>query len=155
MTSSQLPTFESAVQSFRRFIGERHQCVEIDWIFREDIVALGRKVFVRKPLACAEDLVEERYIEGVERGFGIKLQAYCFLDGHALCYIWLPKSEEDADYRMLSGFKFSVPAEPERRKVNGVSSRMRWRWLSWLESRRSQYNWADDIPRRSRSGQIR
>ena len=89
--------------------------------FRDDVVELGRKVFIRLPLRDAADVVEQRYVEGVNRGLGIDLHASGFLDGHLLCYIWLSKDEEDADYRMLSGLKFSMPAEPERRDIVGIT----------------------------------
>jgi hypothetical protein len=144
----ELPAFDTAIASFRDFISRQDQPPDIRWIFREDIVELGRQVYICLPLSDAEEQVRQLYAEGVERGLGINLHAYCFLDAHTLCYIWLPKDEVDADYRMLGGLKFSMSANPEQRKAIGVTSGLRWRWLRCLESRRSQHNWADDIPHR-------
>ena len=63
MIPKQLPRFDAAIQSFREFIAGQNQCSDIRWIFREDIVELRRQVFIRLPLANAEKLVEERYVE--------------------------------------------------------------------------------------------
>lgn len=148
----ELPPFDTAIDSFRDFVADQNQSANLRWIFREDIVELGWQTYIRLPLTADEEMVRQLYTEGLERGYGVNLHAYCFLREQTFCYIWLPKDEVDADYRMLAGLKFSMSATPERRKkAIGVGSGLRWRWLRWLESRDPQHNWADDIPHRCRT----
>lgn len=111
-----LPPFTDAAEQFRSFIDSQGHDADIAWIFRQDVVELGGQIFVRQPLLNNESLVEAKYEEGVERGLGVSLQVFCWLDGRPLCYIWLPEDQVDADYRMLSGLKMSVPADPTRRQ---------------------------------------
>jgi len=144
--NSDLPPFDEAVEQFCSFIKGQGRNDRIVWIFRQDVIEIGRRIFVRLPLSDDEQLVAVKYQEGVRRGLGVALQVYCWVDDRPLCYIWNPKDQMDAEYRMLSGLKLSVPSDPDSRFVTGVKSGIYWRYLVWRERRRTQHNWADDIP---------
>ena len=143
-----LPSFGEAVAKFQRFLQEGGRPSTIRWIFREDVVERGRKVFVRMPLPNSAAEARRLYNKGVERDLGVHLDVYCFFNGLSLAYVWLPKDEEDASYRMLSGLKLSYPEDDEQRKIVGVRSNLHWNWLPWLERRDTSHKWADGIPRR-------
>jgi len=143
---TRFPAFSDAVAHLREFLSAQGHEGEPRWVFRHDIVELGFRVFVHLPLPDYSQQVERLYERGIRYGLGISLQVFCFLDGEPLCYIWLPEDEMDASYRMLSGLKLSIPSGAERRRITGVRSRVRWKWLRWLERRTSRHLWADDIP---------
>lgn len=46
----EMPDFETAAIKLRRFLQGQERPSEIRWVFREDVVELERKVFVRLPL---------------------------------------------------------------------------------------------------------
>jgi hypothetical protein len=92
--------------------------------------------------------VQRLYNSGQQAGLGINLNVFCIQGRRPYCYIWLPKDEEDASYRMLNGLKLSVPTGDSRRHAELVSSRIRWSWLKFRERRNRRTKWADEIPGR-------
>ena len=81
----EVPAYTDAVARFRRFISKEDYDSTLHWLFREDIVDLGLRVFVHLPLPKSESLVECLYEEGIRRGLGIHLQGcrwdLIFVDG--------------------------------------------------------------------------
>lgn len=161
MTTTELPSFDDALQQFRAFIQSQGHGADLLWLFREDVVQRRRKVgierrassYVRKPIDDDTMLVERKYQEGLRRGLGMQLGVFCFLGERPCCYIWLPRDQEEAQYRMLNGLTMNLPAEPERQIVTPVKCRLRWYWLKAIEameSDKSKPNWADELlPKRS------
>lgn len=145
-TDNPFPPFDVARSRFCDFVSANQRCDELRFVIAEEIVHLTGQVYVRLHQRENTALVEEQYATGIERGFGVHVNVYCFVGNQALCYIWLPRDAQDADYRMLSGLKFSVPTEVERRPAIHVRSWFRWKWLCFLIRWRLRRNWADDTP---------
>jgi len=122
---NEMPSFEGAVAKFQWLLQDGGRPTVLRWLFREDILDWRSKVFVRVPLANTDADVKCLYDEGVKRDLGVHLDVYCFMDSMSLAYIWLPKDEKDASYRMLTGLKLSYPNGDQWRKIIGVRSRFR------------------------------
>ncbi|MCH7725979.1 MAG: hypothetical protein IH991_05790 [Planctomycetes bacterium] len=146
MNDATCPPFPEALDRFQNFLASEGHCTELLWIFREDVVERCPRTYLRVPLRNDETLVELLYDEGLQRGLGIHLNVFCFLEDRPCCYVWLPKDEEDASYRMLLGLKVSIPADSDRRIVVPVKSRLRWTWLKCCGAWKSGPHWAADIP---------
>jgi len=149
------PPFSEAISRFRHFIAVLGYSPEIIWLFREDVVERWPKTYFRIPTRNQSPLVELLYGVGVERGLGVNLDVFCFYQGRPCCYIWLPRTEEDASYRMLSGLKLSAPEQPDRRIASQVDSPLHWIFLKTLEYLRRETTWADDIPKRRTARHLR
>lgn len=143
---NEMPSFEEAVAKFQWFLQKGGHSSCLRWVFREDVLEWSRKIFVRIPLLNSDAEAKRLYDEGVERDLGVHLDVYCFLDAVPLVYVWLPKDEEDASYRMLDGLKLSYPVGDELRKVVGVRSRIGWNCLRLLERCNTRHKWAEGIP---------
>src|SRR5579872_2159334 len=154
MTTSNCPPFAEALDRFRTFLVGLGLNSDLRWIFREDVVERGRRTYIRCPLPNDLTTVETLYERGLRHGLGIHLSVFCILAGNPCCYVWLPKDEEDASYRMLSGLKLSGPPMSDRRKVIAVTSRIRWGWLKWREWSPPGASWADQIPCRDGLAEI-
>ena len=61
----------------------------------------------------------------MKRGLGVHVNVFQFMGESALAYVWVPKDELDAQYRMLVGLKLSFPTDLE--EAMGVQSHFRWR----------------------------
>jgi hypothetical protein len=148
MSDSELPSFEKGTASLRAFLG--NQCLNSDvlWICRDVFLEQWPKLYVKLPLHDESSLAERIYNEGVSRGNRVEIQVFCFVEGRPCCYVWIPKDEIDANYRMLSGLKLCI-REPGRQIVVPVRSHFRWFWLNWFSRRHLQRLWAEDIPKRT------
>jgi hypothetical protein len=145
MSDSQLPSFEEATARLRAFL--RSQCLnsEVLWTCREVFLSQWPRLYVKLPLRDESALAERVYNEGVRRGYGVELKAFCFVEGRPCCYVWIPKDEIAASYRMLSGLKLCI-RDPGRETVVGVKSRWRWFLLNRFSRRHLRRAWEEDIP---------
>jgi hypothetical protein len=147
MNDPKLPPFEDAVARLRAFLASEGFKTDIIWICREDVFQQWPKLYVKVPLSNEKSLAEETYNEGVTRGLGVELSVFCFVAGSPCCYVWIPKDEIDAEYRMLGGLKLTIP-KPDRQTVVPVKSKTQWIWLKLWSSRHLQRSWVDDIPQK-------
>ena len=145
VSATDCPPFDEALDSFQAFLAKEGLSTNIIWIFREDVVIVWGHIYINAPAENAVWLVEQLYRQGQEVGLGIHLNTFCMLEGRPACYIWLPKDKTDAEYRMLSGLKLSIPAGLSRRMATPVANRLRWACLKRSERRLRQSSWADEI----------
>ena len=145
MDDRSLPPFEDAVARLRAFLATEGFKTDITWISRADVLEQWPKLYVKVPLPNERSLAEETYNEGVRRGLGVELSVFCFVAGSPCCYVWIPKDEIDAEYRMLGGLKLTI-SKSDRQIVVPVKSKTRWIWLKLRSSRHLQPGRADDIP---------
>jgi hypothetical protein len=148
MGDSELPSFEEASARLRAFLDNQSLNSDLLWICREVFLEQWPKLYVKLPMHNECCLAERIYDEGLRRGIGVELQVFCFVEGRPCCYVWIPKDEIDASYRMLSGLKLCI-REPGRQIVVPVKSRFRWFWLNWFSFRHLRRSWAEDIPERT------
>lgn len=153
MNDFELPVFCNAVHKFKEFLSHEGRNTDLVWIFQEDVVEMWPRTYIKFPPPENEPLVERLYQKGIERGLGIRLEAFCFLDGRPCCSIWLPNDAQDASYAMLSGLCMSVPTPPDRRVVIQVNTKLHWFWLRvrliLYRLRKRNPIWSDYIPRRA------
>jgi hypothetical protein len=134
--------FQTAYMKFRTFLTQNGHGKEPLWIFREDVIAYKRRVWLRWPLpARNRKLVEQLYEQGRQGEFGVSLTTYCVAGYHACCYVFVPDNELDASYAMLqAGLKLSVGVNmPIAQKV---SSKPFW-WLLSLINLATRRYWDD------------
>ena len=146
MTVYELPSFDEAEGHVQSFLRDQGHPSNLCWIFREDVVERGLRRFIRVPLVNRRDAAAQLYEYGVERGLGISLEVYDFLEKQPLCFVWVPSDEKDASYRMLSGLKIAVPSGSGPWNTKGVKSRLYWKWLKMIEPWGTRHQWADQIP---------
>src|ERR1700733_2701022 len=137
MDDRSLPPFEDAVARLRAFLATEGFKTDITWISRADVLEQWPKLYVKVPLPNERSLAEETYNEGVRRGLGVELSVFCFVAGSPCCYVWIPKDEIDAEYRMLGGLKLTI-SKSDRQIVVPVKSKTRWIWLKLRSSRHLQ-----------------
>jgi hypothetical protein len=121
--------FQTAYMKYRAFLTQEGHGKEPLWIFREDVIAYKRRVWLRWPLPSQNrELVEQLYEQGRQGEFGVQLTSYCLAGYHACCYVYVPENEIEASYAMLpSGLKLSVTMNmPSAQKV---SNKILWHFL--------------------------
>lgn len=148
MGDYELPPFEEATARLRAFLANQVLNSDVLWICREVFLEQWPRLYVKLPLHNESSLAERIYDEGVRRGIGVELQVFCFVEGRPCCYVWIPKDEIDATYRMLSGLKLCI-REPGRQIVVPVKSHFQWIWLNWFSLPHLRRSWVEDIPGRT------
>lgn len=148
MDAQELPSFEDATAQLQAFLGHQQHSQEIVWICREDVFQQWPKLYVKVPLPNESSLAEKIYKAGVRRGLGVEISVCCFVTGLACCYVWIPKDEIDAEYRMLHGLKLKI-LEPSHQITVSVKSRIRWFWIKFWGSRDHRRTWTEEIPQRN------
>lgn len=117
--------FQTAYTNYRTFLTQEGHGKEPLWIFREDVIAYKRCVWLRWPLpAQNRELAERLYEQGRQGEFGVCLSTYCVAGYHACCYVFVPDNELDANHTMLqSGLKLAVMLDmPIAEKVSNPRS---------------------------------
>jgi hypothetical protein len=112
------PPFSEALKVFTNFLRKHKVSDTVRWIWREAIIsrmATGTQHSYSLPIyldaaRLADEVdIESYYNVGVGRGFGITLSVFCIADGIPYCFVDLPENESDADYKMMSTLKCSMP----------------------------------------------
>jgi hypothetical protein len=79
------------------------------WIFREDVTAFRRNLFVNSsPDKINRDLAHRLFDLGVNQGRGIRLMVLGFAERLAYCYVWVPADDLDASQSMTNGLHFTI-----------------------------------------------
>ena len=131
----QMSAFDDWTARFIRFIEEQNLPASQIWVDVGDIVVLGKTLCVRKvPSNDRLQSARERFDVAMSRGVGVSLEAICVADDSTCCFVYVPHSESEAEYRMVpdKGAKMSAPANPLKTKL--VNNRFSW-WLIKLLGR--------------------
>ena len=134
-----IPNFEVAVQSFRRFLTENGHPAEIVWIFRDDLwKRTVTEVFVRVPsqperLALARKVFNEGRIKGL-----VDVHAIAIAGNTVAATVWFPRTDDDEIQGWNRGMKLSISEPLLRAKIFGS---FRWWLLSFLPSFRHYQTW--------------
>ncbi len=139
--------FATAVVQLREFIGNEGILNPPVWVFREDVVSVKWRIWVRTPLPEQnQSRAEVLYETARARGLGVALQVLCLLDFEPCCYVWCPRDEMDAEYAMLSGLKLSIPHP--LLAADSVDNLPMWWYRGWQERRCSFPSYVNRVPKR-------
>jgi hypothetical protein len=131
-------TLSAAEETFRTFLATQNYPKTIFWVRPGDVVVdTSRHYWVRKRGAKGARYAAQRYSVGLERNFGVKLQAICATESETFASVLVPEDDVDAQYRLMErGLKLSCPAE--RNATSTVTNPLKWKLLWWRNGQRSK-----------------
>jgi hypothetical protein len=110
-------SFQDAQSHFKEWVARDGCAADLLWLFREDVIFLFDRVFIKKPVSGDnESRMAACYELGQERGYGLNLNGFCLLDSQLCCYVALPKDdlEELLVSVLISHAAFSPPIPDKR-----------------------------------------
>jgi hypothetical protein len=109
---NEIPNFENALESFRRFLTEQGHSTNVFWVFREDIWKRSpTSVALRFPSQIKNlRLVKKVFEEGREKGL-VDIHAIATVGDNVAATVWFPKFKEEEIQGWDCGMKLSI-AEP-------------------------------------------
>jgi hypothetical protein len=131
-------TLSAAEEKFRTFLAAQNDPKAICWLTPGDaVVDTNRHYWVRKREAEGARYAALRYSMGLERNFGVKLQAICATESETFASVFVPEDDIDAQYRLMGrGLKLSCPVD--RHSTSTVTNLLKWRLLWWRNGQRSK-----------------
>lgn len=127
-----IPSFDTAVESFRSFVGESGHPTTIAWVFRDDLVTPRQKGRIRNVLPPENQaLARKVFEEGRAKGL-VEIIAVGTTGQFTAATVWFPRSEEEEVQGWNQGMKLSI-LEPLP-SLRSVTSRFAW-WLVTLSMR--------------------
>jgi hypothetical protein len=131
-------TLSAAEEKFGTFLTTQNYPKAICWVMPGDVVVdTNRHYWVRKREAEATRYAALRYSVGLERNFGVKLQAICATESETFASVFVPEDDLDAQYHLMGrGLKLSCPVE--RYSASAVRNPLKWRLLRWRNGQRSK-----------------
>ena len=119
--------FSEAKQLFQNFLFEQGLSSDLFWVFGEDIVCLPKRFLVKVPLPAENEALAEALFDiGVERDFGLGLQAFCLLDGRSCCYVQLPGDDLDAQYSLMGNHSVKYSVRSDLINAEPIASSLLW-----------------------------
>lgn len=104
-------SFAEAIKSMQAFVLDHARLSGIFWVFSEDMIYLPNQVVINSAsIDNNENIARTFFNLGVERDFGLAINAFCQVDGRAGCTIQLPEDDVDAQYKLMAntGVKYSI-----------------------------------------------
>jgi hypothetical protein len=145
--------FPAAQAHFQAFLAEQGADAELVWLFREDVLARGRRLLVRWPVRAGNEQQAEAYYEiGRERGRGVSLEAFCRLPSGVGCYIYVPESELEVEYRLISKVHVKYSVRTPLRPARPVASGLLWSAYAWRASWATPDDDVQSLPSRDAVG---
>ena len=142
-----IPDFENAVLSLRRFLTENGHPADIVWVFRDDLWKRSvAEVLLRvpsQPVTLA--LAKKVFNEGRRKGL-VDVHAIAPAGDAVAATVWFPRSEDDEIQGWNRGMKLTISEPLLNAKIIGP---FRW-WLFWfLPSFRRYQTWESIIGTRT------
>lgn len=128
-----MESFERAVADFRRFLIQQDYPPNLLWLTPNDVVFWGLRYFFWKgDPSERESRAKTSFSNAMAANVGIALQAQCKTDRWAICRLYVPEDELDAERRMIpkTGVKVAATIDPKPAMV--VDNRIQWWLLKWL-----------------------
>ncbi len=160
-TTVDIPSFDEALDRFRRLVDEQHLPGNLRWVWREEVLTRGKsssQASSPRPLLIDfrgannfddVELIRQRYNAAVAWGWGMSMQVLCRCGNVTCCYLAVPRDAEQADCEWMTTFRMASPEPcPEG---TAVTNRLRWWWLrKGLRRRigRVTDSWLANIPLR-------
>jgi len=92
-------TLSAAEEKFGTFLTTQNYPKAICWVMPGDVVVdTNRHYWVRKREAEATRYAALRYSVGLERNFGVKLQAICATESETFASVFVPEDDIDEQY---------------------------------------------------------
>jgi hypothetical protein len=121
------PPFGEAVRRLRAFFASQSLSTEFRWVFRKDVICHKQNLLIKEPIPEGnERLAQALYEHGRRRGLGLRIETLCLLNSHPCCYIWLPKTEEDAQYALHLFSRFLISAPIDLCHARSVVNPIKW-----------------------------
>jgi hypothetical protein len=140
-------SFEEAKASFKSGLSNNGVSSDLLWVFREDVVFLYDRIFIRTPVSAEnESLARACYELGQKRDFGINLHGFCLLDSHLCSYIALHEDELESQYMLMSNQSVKYSWQTELREAQAISNALMWRIRAWQSSRARFSHFDNHIP---------
>jgi hypothetical protein len=143
-------SFEEAQAQFKEWLASNGPSSDLIWLFREDVLFLFDRVFVRTPIPDEnESRMAACYQLGQARGFGLNLHGFSLLDSRLCCYVALPKDDLESQYMMMDPevVKYSWRSDPPQ--ACAVRNPLLWQVRSWQSNRARFEHFDRHIPSRS------
>jgi hypothetical protein len=126
-------SFDEALDSFREFLSNQGLSTNLLWIFREDVIFQGARIFIKTPVPLGnEPCARACYELGQKRDFGINIQAVCLLESRPCCYIVLPEDDVAAMRMLIPKVAVKYLVLTDMTKAEPVSNPIKWRMLRLL-----------------------
>lgn len=132
--SPTMEQFETAVTRFRGFLVQQDYPPNLLWLTPNDIVFWGLRYFFWKGDATERTShAKAEYEIAMAQDIGLLLQAHCKTERWAICRVYVPKDDVDAQYRLIpkTGVKMSAVIDPKPATEIGI--RFQWLVLKWLK----------------------
>ncbi|HWC95590.1 MAG TPA: hypothetical protein VG456_02540 [Candidatus Sulfopaludibacter sp.] len=131
--STNTKNFDAAVSDFKRFIIQQDYPPNLLWLQPDDILFWGLRYYFRKgdPSERANTAKTE-YERALDRNVGLALQAEFKTERWAICRVYVPPDELEAERRMIPKTGVKIAATVDPKPAVEVHSRLRWRILKWL-----------------------
>lgn len=140
----ELTSFNEAQSEFKNFLAGEGRSSNLLWLFREDVIFLFARVFVRIPVPAENEArMAACYELGKTRGFGLNLHGFCLLDSQLCCYVVLPKDDLDSQYRLMAPNAIKYSFRSELPRAESVRNPVLWKFRS-LQSKRARFSHFDD-----------
>lgn len=131
-------TLNEAEERFRGFLRRVNYPDVICWLIPGDVVvSAGPHYWVRKRAGKAAEYAALRYAEGVNRNFGILLEAICATEAETFASVFVPEDDEDAQ-RHLMGPVLKLSCPVERHSTTVITNPFRWLWLCTRHGKQSE-----------------
>jgi hypothetical protein len=104
-----IPDFENALESFRRFLAEQGHPTNVFWVFREDIWKRSpTSVVLRFPSQIKNlGLAKKVFEEGREKGL-VEVRAIATVGDKVAATVWFPRFKEEEIQGWECGMKLSI-----------------------------------------------
>lgn len=140
-----VPNFYSAAAEFTKFVVKQGYPPNLLWAIPEDVVirkwngAWTYFVWKGDPTE-RERRARKEYQSAISRNVGLALEAHCKTDRWAICRVFVPADEDEAERLMIpqTGIKHSAVNDPQPAIL--VERKWWWSILKWL-ARRSPAAW--------------
>ena len=118
-------------EKFRTFLSPQNYPTTICWLMPGDVVAdRNRYLWVRKRGPEGTRYATLRYSVGLERNFGVELEAICATETETFACVVVPEDVMDAQ-RYLMGRGLKLTCRVERFATSAVTSSLKGRLLWW------------------------
>jgi len=132
----ELISFQEAQSHFKKWLATDGPSSDLLWLFREDVIFLYDRVFIRMPIPAENETRMARCFElGQERGFGLNLHGFCLLDSQLCCYVALPKDDLESQYMLMGPDAVKYSWRNEIPLAEAIRNPMLWKIRSWQSNR--------------------
>jgi hypothetical protein len=135
-------TFEDARTKFQAFLAQQGYSQELLWIRVADVISSGKPLIYVRRSKNSEKLCRADYEAGISGGLGVLLRAIGEIDCKSCCYVWTPKSLDEAQRMLMprdGGLKMQVRSGGPKLELKLVRNPFLWGLLGLWHFRTRAY----------------